>query len=149
MGLPSTARQAPVPDSQVSVNTAAWQEGVQALPQAPQLPGSALRSSSQPLPGLPSQSANPAAQLGEPQVPAAHTPVPLASGQAVPSEQGVPSATGARPQEPVVGSHTATVWQASGAGQLPPLPGHEQTSGCARAGGAGQSSSCGSQSLLS
>src|SRR6185503_11146836 len=47
-GPKSTACQAPVPDSQVSVNTADWHAGTQASPQAPQLPRSVLRSSSQP-----------------------------------------------------------------------------------------------------
>src|SRR5579884_2784828 len=85
IAVPSMVCHAPEPLSHVSVNTAAWQDGAQLLPQAPQLPTSADRSCSQPLPAFPSQSPKPAAQVGEPQVPAWQTPWALGSGQLVPS----------------------------------------------------------------
>src|SRR5580704_15281849 len=80
-GAPS-ARQAPVPDSQFSLKTIAEsQELAQTFPQAPQLPTLLVRSCSQPLAALPSQSANPLAQWGEPQAPPVQIPAALARAQ--------------------------------------------------------------------
>src|ERR1700722_19197976 len=196
IGLPSSVCQAPVPDSQFSVKTIAEsQELAQTFPQAPQLPTLPVRSCSQPLAALPSQSAKPLAQWGMPQTPPVQSPAALASAhevpsgaasvwqplsgsqtptvqgpvlsqvgaapgvqtpawqlsaplQALPSEQEVPSGAAVIPQEPVVGSHMLATWQASGAAQLWPLPGQEQTSGCSRVTWPWQSSSCGSQALV-
>ena len=78
------------------------------------------------------------------QTPAWHVSAPL---QVLPSEQEVPSGAVVIPHAPVEGSHIMAMWQASGAAQLAPLPGQEQTSGCFRVTWPWQSSSCGSQSL--
>ena len=61
------------------------------------------------------------------QTPAWQVSAPL---QELPSEQEVPSGAAVIPHAPVEGSHMLATWQASGAAQLAPLPGQEQTSGC-------------------
>src|SRR4051812_4536184 len=82
-------RQAPVPDSQVSVKTIAEShELAQTFPQAPQLSTLPFRSCSQPLAALPSQSANPPAHLRAPQTPPVHMPAALFTAQEVPSAAG-------------------------------------------------------------
>ncbi len=78
------------------------------------------------------------------QTPAWQVSAPL---QELPSEQEVPSGAVVIPQAPVEGSHMLATWQASGAAQLAPLPGQEQTSGCWSVTWWWQSSSCGSQAL--
>src|SRR5450631_446726 len=79
------------------------------------------------------------------QTPAWQVSAPL---QALPSEQEVPSGAVVIPHAPVDGSHMLATWQASGAAQLVPLPGQEQTSGCRSVTWPWQSSSWGSQSLV-
>ncbi len=79
-----------MPDSQFSVKTIAEShELAQTFPQAPQLSTLPVRSCSQPLAALPSQSANPLAHLGEPQAPPVQIPAALAKVQEVPSGAAV------------------------------------------------------------
>ena len=78
-----------MPDSQFSVKTIAESHELgHTFPQAPQLSTLPVRSCSQPLAALPSQSENPLAHLSAPQTPPVHIPVALSKAQEVPSGAG-------------------------------------------------------------